>query len=93
MEGIVATDDVMGGEPRLAGRRIAVRQIAELILDGDNSPAEVADQLDISLSDVHLALAYYYDNPDEMAEVRERHHELMREARKSALSPPDTVSR
>lgn len=93
MEGIVATDDVMGGEPRLEGRRIAVRQIAALVIDGGDPPAEVADQLDISLSEVHLALAYYYDNPEEMADVRERHHKLMDEAREDALEPPETLSR
>ncbi|PSP93283.1 hypothetical protein BRC84_05195 [Halobacteriales archaeon QS_1_68_44] len=30
MDGIVSTDDVMGGDPRLEGRRVSVRQIAEL---------------------------------------------------------------
>lgn len=93
MDGIVQTADVMGGEPRLEGRRISVRQIAELVIDGGNAPADVADQLDISLADVHLALAYHYRHPEEMAEVRERHRERMQEAREQAIEPPETLTR
>lgn len=93
MDGIERSDDVMGGEPRLAGRRISVRQIAELVIDGGNDPADVADQLDIPLSSVHLALAYYYDHPDEMADVRERHRDRMREAGEQAIEPPEKLTR
>lgn len=93
MEGIVATDDVMGGEPRLEGRRVSVRQIAELTIDGGLAPADVADQLDLSLAEFHLAMAYYYANPDEMAAVRERHQTLMAKAREQALDPPETTTR
>jgi uncharacterized protein (DUF433 family) len=88
MDGIVRSEDVMGGEPRLEGRRVSVRQIAELVIDGGTSPAHVADQLDVPRSDVHLALAYHYANPEEMARVRERHREAMRNAREHAISPP-----
>jgi uncharacterized protein (DUF433 family) len=90
MDGIVKTDDVMGGEPRLDGRRVSVRQIAEMAIDGGTPPAEVADQLGISRSEVHLALAYHYANPEEMAAVREAHAERMQTVREQALSPPET---
>lgn len=93
MEGIVKTADVMGGEPRLEGRRISVRQIVELVLDGGNAPADVADQLDVPLSDVHLALAYHYAHPEEMAAVREAHYERMQEAREQAIDPPETLTK
>lgn len=93
MEGIVSTADVMGGEPRLEGRRISVRQIAELVIDGNQAPTAVADQLSISPAAVHRALAYYYDHPDEMAAVRQRHREAMREARAEAIDPPEATSR
>lgn len=93
MDGIVKTATVMGGEPRLDGRRISVRQIVELVVAGGNAPADVADQLDVSLSEVHLALAYHYANPEEIAAVRETHDERMREAREQALDPPETLTR
>jgi uncharacterized protein (DUF433 family) len=93
MEGIVRTEDILGGEPRLAGRRIAVRQIAELAIDGGVQPAEVADQLEIELADVHRALTYYYDHPEEMATVRKRHREAMDRVREEALDPPKTATK
>lgn len=58
MTEIVRSEAVLGGDPRLEGRRISVLQISEMVLDGDQSPEYVADQLDISLGDVHSALAY-----------------------------------
>lgn len=93
MEGIVKTDGVMGGEPRLDGRRVSVRQIAELVIDGGNAPADVADQLDVPVAEIHLALAYHYANPEEMAAVRERYRERVQAAREQALEPPETPTR
>ena len=93
MEGIVRTDDVLGGEPRLAGRRISVRQISELAIDGGIQPAEIADQLQISQADVHRALTYYYENPEEMRTVRMRHREAFETLQEEALSPPETLRR
>lgn len=93
MDGIVSTEGVLGGEPRLADRRISVRQIAELVIDSDRSPTYVADQLTISVAEVHLALAYYYGNPDEMRLIRERHRERMRKARNYAIESPSKPQR
>ena len=93
MNGIVRIDDVLGGEPRLAGRRISVRQISELAIDGGIQPAEIAGQLEISQADVHRALTYYYENPEEMRTVRMRHREAFETLRDEALSPPETLRR
>jgi len=35
---IVATEDVLGGKPRLEGHRISVLQVAELVLDHGEDP-------------------------------------------------------
>lgn len=93
MDGIVATADVMGGEPRLEGRRISVRQIAELVIDGAEAPVDVADQLDVPVADVHLALAYYYDHPDEMEAIREQHRERVSEVEERSVDPPEALRR
>lgn len=90
MTRIVSTDDVLGGEPRLESRRISVVQIADMVLEGDHSPEYVADQLDISLADVHGALSYYYEHPDEIEAVRERHRKL-EERLSDVSSRPDKV--
>lgn len=84
---IVRTEGVLGGEPRLEGRRISVVQIADLVLEAGHSVEWVADQLDVSLAEVHTALAYYYDNPDEMDRIRDRHAELEGLLREQATSP------
>lgn len=73
---IVRTEGVLGGEPRLEGRRISVIQIADMVLDGGCSPEDVASHLDIPLSEVNTALEYYEEHPDEMEQVRARHEEL-----------------
>ncbi|QLH81223.1 DUF433 domain-containing protein [Halosimplex pelagicum] len=87
MTDIVHTDGVLGGKPRLKGHRISVLQIADMVLDAGHSPEYVADQLGISLSDVHTALAYYYDNPDEMDEIRDRNEQLENRLREQAITP------
>ena len=89
---IVTTEDVLGGKPRLEGRRVSVLQVAELVLDVGDDPATVADQLDLSLADVHEALAYYYANVDEMEAQRRRREELVeRLAEESHV--PDGIER
>jgi len=80
MVDIVSTEEILGGKPRLAGRRISVLQVAEMVLDDELAPEEVADQLGCTLAEVHAALSYYYEHPEEMEELRER-----RTAREEAL--------
>lgn len=70
---IVRDDDVMGGEPRIEGRRITVRQVVEWVEDAGMSAQSVADRYDLDVADVYRALTYYHEHPDEMAQVeRER---------------------
>lgn len=87
MAEIVHTEGVLGGEPRLEGHRISVLQVADMVLDAGYSPEHVADQLGISLAEVHTALAYYYEHPEEMETLRERHRELDGELREQSVAP------
>ena len=84
---IVTTEDVLGGKPRLAGRRVSVLQVAELVLDAGDDPATVADQLDLSLADVYEALGYYYANVDEMETDRRRREELVDSLERESHAP------
>ena len=59
---IVRAEGVLGGAPRIEGTRVGVLHVYELVV-GDNPPANVADQLDRSLAEVHSALAYYHEHP------------------------------
>ncbi|WP_254544507.1 DUF433 domain-containing protein [Halomarina pelagica] len=77
---IVTTPDVLGGEPRIAGRRIGVLFIYEQVEGRDLSARTVADRYDLDIADVYHALAYYHEHPREMSELRERRERVEREA-------------
>ena len=70
MSEIVSTADTLGGAPRIEGRRIGVHHIAARVVDGGESPMTVAAEYDLDIADVHRALTYYYDNPEEMRRVQ-----------------------
>jgi uncharacterized protein (DUF433 family) len=63
---IVSTPDTLGGKPRLAGRRISVEDIAVWHERMGKSVDEIAAEYDLSLAEVHAALAYYFDHKAEI---------------------------
>lgn len=78
--GIDRSPDKQGGEPCVAGARVPVRRIGHLADAEGFSPAAITERLDRSLSDVHRALAYYYDHLDEMEDYDARDRERARRA-------------
>lgn len=90
MPEIVHTEGVLGGKARLDGRRVSVFQIGEMYTEAGNSPETIADQLGLSLAEVHAALAYYYEHPDEMETIRDRREdfEATLQAQSKALEEP-----
>jgi uncharacterized protein (DUF433 family) len=65
-ERIVATPGVREGKPRIAGHRITVSDVAIWHERMGMSPDEIVSEYPtITLSDVHAALAYYFDHRDE----------------------------
>lgn len=65
---IETSPDVLGGKPRIAGRRIAVAQIVIWHEWMGRSADEIATEYDLTLSDVYAALAYYYNHQTEVDE-------------------------
>lgn len=63
---IVRTPDTAGGRPRIRGRRITVQDIAIWHERLGKSADEIAAEYDLTLADVHAALAYYFDHRDEI---------------------------
>ncbi|MBE2201475.1 MAG: DUF433 domain-containing protein [Anaerolinea sp.] len=63
---IETTPDVMGGKPRIAGRRISVQNIVIwhewMGLNAD----EIAAEYDLTLAEIYAALAYYFNDPQEI---------------------------
>lgn len=84
-------EDVLGGEPRIDGTRIGVRHVAARVIDSGQSPAHVADQLDVALADVYEALSYYYGHIDEMRELEGANESAFERVRESSLKPKETV--
>lgn len=74
---IVQTPDVVGGKPRIAGRRISVPFVHARVKEADIPPEQVAEQHDLSLAQVYDALAYYYANLDEMESLRQEREETI----------------
>lgn len=56
---IVQTPDVLGGAPRIEGRRISVAHVAVWHYQQDMSVAEIMERFGLTAEDVHAALAYY----------------------------------
>ena len=63
---IETTPGVVGGKPRIAGHRITVQNIAIWHERLGKSPDEIAAVHDLTLADVHAALAYYFDHRAEI---------------------------
>jgi uncharacterized protein (DUF433 family) len=71
-ERIVSTPGTCGGKPRIAGHRIKVADIAISYERTGLNPDEIVSTWPtLALSDVHAALAYYYDHRDQIdADIR-----------------------
>jgi uncharacterized protein (DUF433 family) len=63
---IEITPGVLGGKPRIAGRRISVAQIAQMYLKMGESIEEIAREYNLSPASVHAAMTYYYENREEI---------------------------
>jgi uncharacterized protein (DUF433 family) len=63
---IELTADTAGGKPRIRGRRITVQDIALWHERLGKSADEIAAEYNLTLADVHAALAYYFDHREEI---------------------------
>jgi len=88
---ITRDDDVLGGEPRIDETRIGVRHVAARVIDTGQSPAYVADQLDLSLAEVYKALSYYYDHVEEMRALERENEDAFERVRESSLKPKEPI--
>jgi len=88
---ITRDDDVLGGDPRIDETRVGVRHVAARVIDSGQSPAYVADQLDLSLAEVYESLSYYYDHVEEMRDLERENEDAFERVRESSLKPKETV--
>jgi len=79
---IESTPGILGGKPRIAGHRISVQNIVVWHEHLGMSVDEIAQQYDLKLSEVHAALAYYFDHVDEINDQIRKDDEFVVEMRK-----------
>jgi len=79
---IVATPGTLGGKPRIAGRRISVADVAVWHEWQGQTAEEIATTINLTLAQVHAALAYYYDHKDEIDTYLRESEELIEAMKK-----------
>lgn len=77
LEHIVATPDTMHGRPRIDGHRIRVSDIAVMHVHQGRTVEDIAESYELSLAQVHAALAYYFDHRDEIEEDIRQDEEIV----------------
>jgi uncharacterized protein (DUF433 family) len=97
---IECTPGIVGGKPRIAGHRITVQNIAiwhdRLGIGVD----EIASEYDLTLADVHAALAYYFDHRAEIDRCIEEgaafaealRHQMPSKVREKLKGQPDDAT-
>jgi uncharacterized protein (DUF433 family) len=79
MPQIVTTEAVLGGDPRIENHRIGVYHVYQRYVEGNDTPEEIATSYDLSVAEIHAALAYAFSNPEEMREIEARNRALHEE--------------
>ncbi len=76
---IVKDPEICGGSPVITGTRFPVRSVAHYIIRPGLTPEELIEKFShLSLAQVYDALAYYYDNRQEIdRDIAENTEELI----------------
>lgn len=88
MRGIVTEIE---DEPHIEGRRLTVRRIGALAEKRGLRPGTIAERFDLTLAEVHNALAFYYEHADLMNELEADRHARTETSREVSLDPEDIV--
>ena len=89
MKAVVSEGDVLDGDPRLEGTRIGVVHIYRRYEDGE-TPEEVAASYDgVTVADVHAALAYAFENADEIRAIEANAREAVDRIRENRPVDPE----
>ncbi len=76
IEIIVSDPAIRGGKPVIAGRAVAVIDVAILYIVQNQTPEQIAEAYDLTPDQVHAALAYYFLHREELdAQQQAEEHE------------------
>jgi uncharacterized protein (DUF433 family) len=82
---IVSNPNIRSGKPIIAGTTLRVQDVAAHHRYRKYTPEELAEQLQISLAQVHAALAYYYEHKAEIDAQIEEDDRLIQEAKEKGF--------
>lgn len=74
---IVSTPDILGGKPRLEGRRISVEHIIRHYLREGMSLEDMQTAFGLSPAEIHAALSYYYQHQQDIELSIEERSEML----------------
>lgn len=89
--GFTRDNDVLGGESRIEGGGSAFAHVSARVIGGGQSPAYVADQLNVSLSAVYETLSYYYAHIEEMRGLERENETAFERVRERPLKPREQI--
>lgn len=78
---------VLGGNPCISGRRIAVEPIVVWHERLGMSADEIAGEYDLALADIYAALAYYFAHREKIDQSIREGQEAVRQLRAQSTSP------
>lgn len=88
---LIATNpDVRDGRPCIAGTGLRVTDVVMATIFHERTPGQIASDYEISLAQVHAALAYYYEHKDELDEDIRQQIEQARELKDKRVGSRDT---
>ena len=86
-EHIEITPGICGGKPRIAGHRIRVQDVVVWHESMGMSPDDIVAQYpQLTLADIHAALAYYFDHVEEIREQMASGRRFAEELEKKTVS-------
>jgi uncharacterized protein (DUF433 family) len=84
---IVQTPEIVGGKPRIEGHRITVQNVVIWHEQMGYSIEEIAAMYELTLAQVHSALAYYFDHKEEIDRSIAESNAFVEEMRQKTPSP------
>ena len=92
IEHIVRTPGIVGGKPRIAGRRLPVHHIVYAHERQGFSVEWLAETYELTSAQVYAALTYYHDHKDEIDQIMREEDDLVEQLPDSVWQEADVLN-
>ena len=89
IELIYSNPKIRGGRPCIVGTGLRVLDVVMSMHFGNRSPGQIAEDFQITLAQVHAALAYYYENKREIDDDIREDIRIGEELKKEGFGKPE----